>query len=164
MVPLVVVEKVKGALRLTAVDQRAAKLGLNFGLTLADARARIPNLAVAAADAQADVRLLEHLAELCDRFTPQVAIDLPHGLLLDITGCAHLFGDEKSLRVKVTSRLAHTGLSVRASIAGTPDAARALVHFSQPKARQLRIERLHHRDFAIGADGFAFRNRQNGTR
>ena len=131
MVPLVVVEKVKGALRLTAVDQRAAKLGLNFGLTLADARARIPNLAVAAADAQADVRLLEHLAELCDRFTPQVAIDLPHGLLLDITGCAHLFGDEKSLRVKVTSRLAHTGLSVRASIAGTPDAARALVHFSQ---------------------------------
>ena len=129
--PLVVVEKVKGALRLTAVDQRASKLGLTFGLTLADARARLPNLAVAEADAQADARFVQTLAELCDQFTPQVALDELHGLLLDITGCAHLFGDEKSLRIKVVNRLSHIGLSVHASIAGTPDTARALSRFSQ---------------------------------
>lgn len=35
--PLVVTEKIKGALRITAVDPRALKLGLEPGLTLADA-------------------------------------------------------------------------------------------------------------------------------
>ena len=126
-----VVEKVKGALRVTAIDQRAANLGLTCGLTLADARARIPNLNVAEADAEADARFVNHLAELCDRYTPQVALDSPHGLLLDITGCGHLFGDEKSLRMKAASRLASLALSVRASIAGTPEAARALARFSR---------------------------------
>ena len=125
--PLVVVEKVKGALRVTAIDQRAANLGLTCGLTLADARARIPNLNVA----EADARFVNHLAELCGRYTPQVALDPPHGLLLDITGCGHLFGDEKSLRMKAASRLASLALSVRASIAGTPEAARALARFSR---------------------------------
>ena len=39
-------------------------------------------------------RLLEKIADWCDRFTPLVAFDPPHGLVLDITGCAHLFGGE----------------------------------------------------------------------
>ena len=129
--PLVVVEKVKGALRIMAINQRASKLGLISGLTLADARACFPNLAVAEADTQADALFVERLAELCDRYTPSVALDPPHGLLLDITGCAHLFADEKSLRMKVAARMTLVGLAVRASIAGTPDAARALARFSR---------------------------------
>lgn len=129
--PRVVVEKVKGALCVSAVDQRASKLGLTCGLTLADARGRIPDLAVSAADTQADLRFILRLAELCDRFTPQVALDPPHGLLLDITGCAHLFGDESNLRTETERRLMHIGLSVRACIACTPEAARALARFSR---------------------------------
>ena len=37
------------------------------------------------------------IADWCDRFTPLVALDPPHGLFLDITGCAHLFGGERAL-------------------------------------------------------------------
>ena len=37
------------------------------------------------------------IADWCDRFTPLVAFDPPHGLFLDITGCAHLFGGEAAL-------------------------------------------------------------------
>ena len=37
------------------------------------------------------------IADWCDRFTPLVALDPPHGLFLDITGCAHLFGGEAAL-------------------------------------------------------------------
>jgi protein ImuB len=40
--PLAFVEKVKGALRLAALDRQAVALGLAPGLTLADARARFP--------------------------------------------------------------------------------------------------------------------------
>jgi protein ImuB len=38
--PVVLAEKIKGALRLAAVDPAAARAGLTSGLALADARAR----------------------------------------------------------------------------------------------------------------------------
>ncbi|BBK42231.1 DNA-directed DNA polymerase [Allostella vacuolata] len=125
------VETVRSALRLTAVDPAAARLGLAPGLTLADARARIPDLAVVDADPAADERFLDRLAGLCDRWTPLVALDPPHGLALDITGCAHLFGGEAALRDAACARLAGLGLAVRASIAGTPDSARAQARFGR---------------------------------
>lgn len=127
--PLVLVEKEGGALRLADCDRRAVALGLTRGLTLADARARIPDLAIAEADPAADARFLECLAGLCDRFTPLVALDPPHGLVLDISGCAHLFGGEAALRHEIGIRLRRLGLQLRASIAGTPEAARALARF-----------------------------------
>jgi protein ImuB len=129
--PLVLVEKVKGALRLAAVEVRALKLGLTPGLTLADARARVPGLAVAEQDLAADAAFLERLAEDSDRWTPLVAIDGPAGLLLDITGCSHLFGEEAPLRARIKMRLERIGLTARATIAGTPDSARALARYSR---------------------------------
>ena len=41
--------------------------------------------------------LLERIAEWCDRFSPFVAADPPDGLILDITGAAHLFGGEAAM-------------------------------------------------------------------
>src|SRR3546814_13099252 len=60
-------------------------LGLTPGLTLADARARVPELGAFDDDPQADQNWLERLANGCDRYTPMVAIDPSDGLLLDIT-------------------------------------------------------------------------------
>ena len=65
---------IRGALALAAVDRNAMRFGLAAGLTLADARARIPDLAVVEADPDADARFLDRLATLCDRFTPLVAL------------------------------------------------------------------------------------------
>ncbi len=121
----------KGALRIVSVDQGALQLGLKPGMALADARARVPQLAVAQADTFADDRLLKHLALLCDRFTPQVALDGPHGLVLDISGCAHLFCGEEKMRAHILARMRQAGVVAHASIASTPDAARALARFSQ---------------------------------
>jgi protein ImuB len=145
--PLVVTEKIRGALRINAVDPRASNLGLTRGLTLTDARSRIPDLAVAEADAKGDARFIERLAGFCERFTPSVALDLPDGLVLDITGCAHLFGGEARLQIKILANLRDSGLSVRSSIAGTPDAARALARFSKveiapPGKSEVLVKRL----------------------
>ncbi|WP_200939946.1 DNA polymerase Y family protein [Bosea sp. Leaf344] len=129
--PLVLVEMQRGALRITACDRPALDQGLAPGLTLADARARIPGLVSVEADPEADRRQIERLAAFCDRFTPLVALDPPHGLMLDVTGCAHLFGGEAALIALIGRRLSAGGLAHRACIAGTPEAAHALARFTQ---------------------------------
>src|SRR5256885_8579562 len=85
--PLVVTTEVKSALRLTAMNDDAARLGLKPGMALADARAMYPGLTARDADPQADRRLLKAIADWCDRYTPLVGLDPPDGLVLDITGC-----------------------------------------------------------------------------
>ncbi len=118
-------------MRLAAVSREGLAAGLCKGLTLADARARTPGVKVAEHDPVEDAGLLERLADDCERFSPVVVCDAPDGLLLDITGCAHLFGGERELRESLCRRMVRTGFHVRATVAGTPDAARALVRFAR---------------------------------
>src|SRR5262245_41717826 len=56
--PLVLAEKVKGATRLAAVSRDAQAIGISQGMTLADARARIPDLWVEEADPVKEAVLL----------------------------------------------------------------------------------------------------------
>src|SRR4051794_17191079 len=95
--PCIVVAKQNNALQISAVNDNAARLGLDAGLPLANARAICPDVEVFDADPAADAQALNAIADWCDRFTPLVALDPPHGLFLDITGCAHLFGGEERL-------------------------------------------------------------------
>ncbi|MBP8231639.1 MAG: DNA polymerase Y family protein, partial [Rhizorhabdus sp.] len=111
--PFVLVEKQKGAIRLAASSRAALDLGLVPGLSLADARARHPDLGVVDADPAEDARLIEAIADGCDRYTPIVAIDPPDGILLDISGCAHLFGGEEALLADLRVRLERLGLTTR---------------------------------------------------
>ena len=117
--PHVVAAPIKSALRITAVDDAAARLGLNAGMALADARAMYPHLKVTEADPHADALLLEAVADWCDRYTPLVGLDPPDGLMLDITGCAHLFGGEAALCRDLVHRLEAQGLRTRAAISDT---------------------------------------------
>ena len=38
---------------------------------------------------------LDSLAYWCMRFSPLISLSLPDGIVIDTTGCAHLFGGEK---------------------------------------------------------------------
>ena len=102
-----------------ALNDAAARLGLKTGLGLADARARYPSLPVVEADFEADRRLLEAIADWCDRYTPLIGLDLPNGLVLDVTGCAHLFGGEAALARDLLMRLKRQGFAARAAVADT---------------------------------------------
>ena len=119
----------KGALRLAAVDARACSLGLEVGLALADARARVPDLLVFDQDEHADLDWLERIADGCARYTPMVALDPPDGLILDISGCAHLFGGEAGLAGDAGARCARLGMTARHALASNPDAAHALARY-----------------------------------
>lgn len=125
--------KIKSALRVVAIDREAERRGVRLGASLADARGSLPELRVAEADAAADRALLERIADWCDRYTPLVALDPPRGLLLDVSGCAHLFArgatepdGEAALLEDCCARLARQGFEARGAIASTAGAAWAL--------------------------------------
>src|SRR5262245_25446168 len=128
---LVIVEPVKGALRLAGMNDVADGLGLKPGMALADARAMYPRIAVADADPDADRHLLSAIADWCDRYTPLVGLDPPDGLILDITGCAHLFGGEEALRRDIEARLSMQGLQARAAVADTVGCAWAVARYGE---------------------------------
>src|SRR5678816_255284 len=110
--PLVISHKANNALYVYALEARAQKLGLYKGQPLANARAMVQALSILPADERADARLLETIADWCDRFTPLVTLDSPDGLFLDITGAAHLFGTEAAMLASVTQRIAGHGFAV----------------------------------------------------
>lgn len=121
---------------LFAVDARAAAAGLGPGLPLAEARAQLPGLRMATADPAADARALRRLADWCGRYSPWTAPDGAHdgggaaGVLIDATGCAHLFGGEDAMLADLVCRLRRLGLGARAAMAGAPGAAWALARFA----------------------------------
>ncbi len=115
------------------MDAEAARLGLTAGLSLADARARHPALVTVPSEPAEEARLLEALCDWCSRLTPLAALDERDGLMLDISGVAHLFGDEAALVEDCLNRLAAQGITAIAGVAGNPCAASALARFSAQK-------------------------------
>ena len=105
---------IRNARRLVGVDANAARLGLSAGLTLADARARHPALVASRPIRPRKAKLLERLADVCARYTPLVALDGADGLMLDVSGVAHLFGGEAGLLAEIEARFEPTGVRARA--------------------------------------------------
>ena len=145
--PLVIAGRANNSLYIAALEERAQRLGLYKGQPLANARAMAPVLDVRTADEKQDAALLEGMAEWCDRFSPFVAADPPDGLVLDITGTAHLFGGEAAMLNLVTQKISGQGFAVQAAIAGTIPAARALAkfaagHIAAPSAEAESLKRL----------------------
>ncbi|WP_419898236.1 Y-family DNA polymerase [Roseomonas sp. USHLN139] len=124
--PLAAWERQGSRRLLTAVDAAAARIGLLAGQALADAQAICPGLLLHPADPAADAAALEALALWARRWTPLAAADPPDGLLLDITGCAPLFGGEHALLAEACARLRSAGIAARGAVAGQPGSAGAL--------------------------------------
>jgi protein ImuB len=130
---LVAVAKIDNTQRLVCVDDKAARLGLSAGLSLADARARFPALIAVEAEPLEEARLLERLCDWCSRYTPLAALDGRDGLMLDISGISHLFGGEAALIEDCRARLSGQGITVAIGAASNPRAASALARFSREK-------------------------------
>ncbi len=155
--PIAFTETVGNAVRLTALDLAAAQVGLEVGLTLADARARVPELEVYPHDSHADGDWLERLGEACGRYSPSVALDPPDGLVIDIAGCVHAFEGERPLAVDVERRMARRGVLVRHAFGDTAEIARALARFAGAPAPDEKgaVRRLPVAALGLDADGTA---------
>ncbi|HMI18826.1 MAG TPA: DNA polymerase Y family protein [Sphingomonas sp.] len=131
--PTVFVEKINNAMRLTALSRSALALGLMPNLTLADARARVPELVVHDRDHGGEARLLARIVAGCARYTPMAAAAPPDGAILDITGCTHAFDGEAGLGQDLAARLAQGGVTALLDYGDTPEQARALARFGRGK-------------------------------
>lgn len=130
--PIVVSRQENNTQRVSALCAQAEALNLKRGMGVAEARAMHPGIEIVEADPTADLRLLEALADWCDRYTPLVALDGAEGLFLDIAGCAHLFGGERALLDDILLRLSDQGFDARGAIAPTPGSAWAAARFASP--------------------------------
>ncbi len=130
-VPFVLVTPGARGLRLAACNDEARARGLQPGERLADARARVPDLASAVHEPAEDAASLLRMARWAERWSPWVAMDPPDGLLLDVTGVAHLFGGEAMLLADMTGRFGRLSMTARAGLAGTAPAARAIARYGQ---------------------------------
>ena len=124
--PFATVSERRGSLAVEAVNRLAARSGLIPGMLLADAKAIVPETVVRPADPRGDARALRRLARWANRFTPRVMPAGADALLLDIGGCAHLFGGEERLMASLGARLEGFALTSRLALADTQGAAWAL--------------------------------------
>ncbi len=115
---------------LASLSQPAAAEGLREGQPLRDAQAMCPHLLMRPADRHADAAFLSALRRWAGKFSPWVAEEAPAGLIVDLTGCAHLFGGEEQVAHQAEQDCADLGLSVRIGIGDTVGAAWALARYA----------------------------------
>jgi protein ImuB len=127
----VIAAPARGRMLITAASKPALAQGIQTGMSVADAKAVIPALQVLDDDPAQAGRLLKIIGEWCIRYSPVVAIDLPDGLILDISGCAHLWGGERSYLKEIVTRFRASGYDARAAIADTVGAAWAVSRYGQ---------------------------------
>ena len=122
-----------GRLIITAVSPLAAAAGIQPGMRAADAKAICPGLEILDDKPTRSRNLLRGLGEWCVRYTPIVAIDefAMDGLLLDVSGCTHLWGGEREYIKEIIARLKSKGYTVRIAIADTPGAAWAVSRYGK---------------------------------
>lgn len=132
--PFVFAAPQHGRMVITAVNQPAQEAGLFVGMVVADGRAIVPTVQVFDDTHGKATALLTALAEWCIRFTPIAAIDEPDGLLLDASGCAHLWGGEEKYLKDIVTRLNGFGYQVRIAMADTIGCAWAVSRFGRVKA------------------------------
>lgn len=118
-----------GRLVVEESNRLAQAQGIYSGTVVADARALYPLLQAVDDRPGLAQKLLTNLAHWALRYTPVAAADLPSGLLLDATGCAHLWGGEAAYLRHIALRLRSIGYTVKIAMAGTVGAAWALSRF-----------------------------------
>jgi len=128
--PLAVVEEVGNARVLASLSPEASGAGLTLGLPLAEARALCPALQTRPADRLREAAFLTLLRRWAGKFSPWVSEEGHEGLLIDLTGCAHLFGSEAALVTQVEADCAALRLTVRVGLADTGGAAWALARYA----------------------------------
>jgi len=120
-----------GRMVITAANTLALEEGIQTGMAVADARVLVPTLEVLDDNVELTSKLLRKLALWCIRYTPIVSIDAPDGLLLDISGCPHLWGGEKIYLQQIVHTLRSKGYDVRGAIADTVGAAWAIARYGR---------------------------------
>jgi protein ImuB len=120
--------------RVALCSTRAERLGVRADMPLAEALAVAPGVHVRERDFAKDAHALGVLAKWLERYSPTVGVEEepdPHGLLLDITGCASYFHGEDQLLQRAVNELAGEKWRACIAIADTAGAAWGLARYAR---------------------------------
>ena len=113
-----------------AISAEAVRRGVFVGARVVDVQAIHPDLHVESADATGDVALLDRVALWARRWCPWTVRDGGNGIVMDVTGAAHLFGGEAEMLRDIGTRFAMQGLAARLALAPTRGAAQMLARLA----------------------------------
>ncbi|WOJ91848.1 DNA polymerase Y family protein (plasmid) [Methylocapsa polymorpha] len=114
-----------------AADAAAQAAGLHVGMPVTKAQTLTPGLIIMDADPAGDAKALERLAVWAlQRYAPIAAADPPDGIVLNVSGAAHLHGGEDAMVNGMVARFAAAGIAARAALADRWGAAHALARFA----------------------------------
>ena len=129
-VPLAVVAEARNLQAVSSINSAAAQAGLFVGQPVRDAHAMCADLLTRSCNAPAEAQFLTALRRWAGKFSPWVAEEAPDGLVIDLSGCAHLFGGEAPLLDVIEMDCTDMGLSMRPGVADTLGAAWALARYA----------------------------------
>ncbi|SHN23375.1 DNA polymerase Y family protein [Chitinophaga sp. CF418] len=129
--PFVLAAPVHNRMVITSASPAAATQGIRPGMPLADAKAIVSSLEVFDDEPERAAQLLKALGEWCIRYTPVVGIDLPDGLILDVSGCTHLWGGERPYLKEIITKIRAIGYDVRGAMADTIGTAWAISRYGK---------------------------------
>jgi protein ImuB len=152
-IPFVVVAPSHGRMIITASNALARKNGIQKEMVLADAKAMLPSLQNFDEIPALETQLLQRIAEWCIRFTPIASVDPLGGIILDATGCTHLWKGDENYITDIIKRLQARGYTAKAAIADTIGAAWALTRFGKTNV----IEQGKHIDAILSFPPLALR-------
>jgi protein ImuB len=109
-------------------NQPAHALGVRHGMRLSAACALSPKLNYRLRDSTAEAATLATLAAWAGQFTPNVSLEPPRALLLDIEGSLRLFGGIRPILQALRRGLDDMGYSATMACAPTATAALLLAH------------------------------------
>lgn len=121
----------RGRIIVTATSREAEKQGIFIGNVLADAKAIVPDIQCFDDQVNLNKKLLIRICKWAIRYSPFVAIDLPDGIMLDSSGCSHLWGDEATYLKHILGKLTESGYQCNGSISDTIGASWAIARFGK---------------------------------
>jgi protein ImuB len=130
-IPFVMAAPEHGRMMIKAANAVAQEMGIDVDMVVADCRAILPTLQVFNDKPELTAKLLNALAEWCLRYTPVVTVDMPDGLILDVSGCPHLWGGEQPYLKDIVTKLRGFGYDVRAAMADTIGTAWAVSRYGK---------------------------------
>ena len=132
---LLLTEKTRRGEFVSFCNPWACRCGIAVGMPLAEALSLVQRrdaVTLEPVQPEADRIALEELALRCEQYSPCVGLEeavSPHGLLLDITGIAHLFGGELPLIHRLQTELIADRFQGRIAVGDSVGAAWAAAHY-----------------------------------
>lgn len=129
--PFILYASIQNRMVVTATNKNAESKGIFQGMVLADARAIVPSLRAKEDPPTFFEKKILAFSQWFIRYSPVVSMVSFDNIIIDASGCAHLWGNEETYLSDIVKRMQDLGYTIRISMADTIGTAWAQTHFGE---------------------------------